>query len=330
MTAPVPAEACEACRFDGAQYDVQDALGTLRGVATMWRWMMEGVPDEVLLARPEPGVWSAAEYCAHSAETASVMAFLLEEMTSDEDYLVDGPVPEPGDPDVHRGPAAAQAWLGTRVDVLLELARLRGDDADPRWTQGAVVGGERIDAGWVLRHAVHDLTHHLSDGGRVLHLLGAGAPTQEGVVAQIASSDGGVPKRAVEVAEVGDRGLVGDRQADRRNHGRPMQALCLWSTEVIDALRAEGHPLSAGAAGENLTISGLDWTTIRPGVQLLIGDVLCEISAYAAPCAKNAEWFAERDFRRMEHDRHPGWSRAYAWVREPGTIRLGDPVVVEP
>ncbi|HKY75865.1 MAG TPA: MOSC domain-containing protein, partial [Acidimicrobiia bacterium] len=152
----------------------------------------------------------------------------------------------------------------------------------------------------------------------------------EGVVAQLSASDGGVPKRAVTVAEVGDRGLIGDRQADRRNHGRPLQALCLWSTEVIEGLQAEGHPIQAGAAGENVTISGVEWTTLRTGVQLLIGDVLAEVSAYATPCAKNAGWFADRDFRRIDADRHPGWSRVYAWVREPGTIRPGDAVVVEP
>ncbi|HJR38670.1 MAG TPA: MOSC domain-containing protein, partial [Nocardioidaceae bacterium] len=146
----------------------------------------------------------------------------------------------------------------------------------------------------------------------------------------LSASDGGVPKRPVKVAEVGDRGLVGDRQADRRNHGRPLQALCLWSTEVIQALQAEGHPIEPGAAGENVTISGIDWSTLRTGVQLLIGDVLAEVSAYATPCAKNAAWFADREFRRMDHDRHPGWSRVYAWVREPGTIRLGDAAVVEP
>ncbi|MND08457.1 hypothetical protein D3C83_310620 [compost metagenome] len=65
-------------------------------------------------------------------------------------------------------------------------------------------------------------------------------------------------------------------------------------------------------------------------MQLLVGDVLAEISAYATPCSKNAPWFTDRYFNRMDHDRHPGWSRAYAWVREPGTIRTGDPVIVEP
>jgi MOSC domain-containing protein YiiM len=65
-------------------------------------------------------------------------------------------------------------------------------------------------------------------------------------------------------------------------------------------------------------------------VRVRIGDTLLETSAYATPCAKNAQWFADREFRRMDHDRHPGWSRVYAWVLEPGTIRPGDEVIVEP
>jgi MOSC domain-containing protein YiiM len=201
---------------------------------------------------------------------------------------------------------------------------------DPRW-QRTITSGQYVDdAAWLVRHTVHDVSHHLMDIGRGLHLLGAGAPTQEGVVAQLNVSGGGVPKKSVEVAEVGDRGVVGDRQADRKHHGRPLQALCLWSTDVIDALRTEGHPIEPGLAGENITVTGIDWSTLRPGVQLLVGEVLLEISAWATPCAKNAAWFTDRDFNRMSHERHPGWSRAYAWVREPGTIRPGDPVVVEP
>jgi MOSC domain-containing protein YiiM len=109
-----------------------------------------------------------------------------------------------------------------------------------------------------------------------------------------------------------------------------LQALCLWSAEVIDALRAEGHPIEPGLAGENITLAGIDWASVQPGTQMLIGDVLAEISAWSTPCVKNAPWFVDRDFHRMDHDRHPGWSRAYAWVREPGTVRQGDKVIVEP
>ena len=144
------------------------------------------------------------------------------------------------------------------------------------------------------------------------------------------TSGGGVPKSAVPSATVGRHGVEGDQQAERRHHGRPFQALCLWSDDVIGALRAEGHTIYPGAAGENLTVAGIDWATIRPGVRVQIGGVLAEISAFATPCAKNAQWFTDGSFRRIDHHLHPGASRAYAWVIEGGTVAPGDPVLVEP
>jgi MOSC domain-containing protein YiiM len=324
----VRVETCEACRFDGAQYDLRDTVGTLRALGPMWRWAVEGVDPSVLATRPEADVWSALEYAVHCAEVADLHRLGLEVLLGGKDLVVDGGV-ELADPDTTAGMPAA---LDRLQDALLAEATLAADvpAADPRWSHTISTGAQQDDAAWLVRHTVHDVSHHLMDIGRGLHLRGAGAPTQEGRVQQLNVSNGGVPKKPVEVAEVGDRGLVGDRQAARQHHGRPLQALCLWSGDVVDALRAEGHPIEPGAAGENVTISGIDWSTIRPGTQLLIGDVLAEVSAWATPCKKNAAWFADGDFNRMSHDRHPGWSRAYAWVREPGTIRQGDPVVVEP
>lgn len=186
-----------------------------------------------------------------------------------------------------------------------------------------------IDADAPDPSIVHDAIHRLRDLGRLLHEIGAGAPSQQGSVLQLSASNGGVPKDAVLTADVGRRGLLGDRQANRKHHGRPFQALCLWSAEVIDALVAEGHPVHPGAAGENVTVQGIDWTTLRPGVRLLVGQLSCEISAWATPCRKNDRWFTGRS-DRIDHELHPGWSRAYAWVLEPGTITTGDPVIVEP
>jgi MOSC domain-containing protein YiiM len=326
----VDIETCDGCRFDGAQYDVLDAFGTLRAVPFIWRHVTEGLGDEALLVRPSPDVWSVAEYLAHSIGGTKLLGVTLHRMRSgsapavvitEHDLAQSGPPPRLSD------------LLDTYDEVIarvLDTVRANGSDDDPAWDATVDFAGTVRTAGWILRHTVHEATHHLHDAGRVLHLLGAGAPTQQGTVTRLSSSDGGVPKRAVDRAEVTDRGFVGDRQADRRNHGRPLQALCLWSADVIEALQAEGHPIEPGFAGENITVRGLDWPTLRPGVQVLIGDVLAEVSAYATPCAKNAPWFTDRYFNRMDHDRHPGWSRVYAWVREPGTIRIGDAVIVEP
>lgn len=162
-----------------------------------------------------------------------------------------------------------------------------------------------------------------------LRAAGAYGPTAEGAVVGLFRSGGGVPKAAAERVEVTWQGVVGDRQDDRANHGRPWQALCLWSGEVIDAFAAAGHPLAPGLAGENITVRGLPWHRVVPGARLQVGEVLAEVSAYAVPCRKNAGWFLDGRFDAMHH-RHGPVSRVYATVVAPGTIAVGDPAILEP
>lgn len=162
-------------------------------------------------------------------------------------------------------------------------------------------------------------------------LVAAGAlpPTSTGTVERLSVSDGGLPKLSVDRVDVDFGGVAGDRQASRNHHGSPFQALCLWNVESIDHLAAEGHPISYGATGENVTIAGIDWPSVRPGVRLRLGSILCEISSHAEPCNQNARWFSDGDFTRI-HDRNGPWSRMYATVIEPGSIALGDAAVLEP
>lgn len=147
-----------------------------------------------------------------------------------------------------------------------------------------------------------------------------------GEVHQISASEGGVPKLSVDSAMVDELGIVGDEQADAVHHGGPEQALCLFSLEVIERLRSEGHPIAPGSAGENITVAGLDWAEVVPGERMAIGPVQVEISHYATPCSKNARWFIDGDYNRMHPSRHPGESRVYARVLEGGEITTGDPV----
>jgi MOSC domain-containing protein YiiM len=170
----------------------------------------------------------------------------------------------------------------------------------------------------------------LAEAGRAFAAAGAYRRGQ-GQVSGLFRSGGGVPKLPVEEVEVGPRGLEGDVQRTKRHHGRPWQALCLWSAEVVARLAAEGHPIVAGAAGENISVSGIHWPDVRPGTRLLIGtDVVVEVAPYALPCSKNARWFLGGDFERMGHAREAGISRGYASVLHGGTLCVGDPVVLEP
>jgi MOSC domain-containing protein YiiM len=188
--------------------------------------------------------------------------------------------------------------------------------ADGRWAEDEIAA--HLATAWVGIRAVGDEL-------RATSAIVTGGPV--GRVAQLNVSGGGVPKQPVDRVEVDWTGVVGDRQGNRQHHGRPWQALCLWSTEVIDGFAAAGHPLRAGAAGENVTVSGLDWAAITPGVVLEVGAVRCEVSSYAIPCSKNAGWFLDGAYDAMHHRAGPV-SRVYATVLTPGAIATGDPVTL--
>jgi MOSC domain-containing protein YiiM len=145
-------------------------------------------------------------------------------------------------------------------------------------------------------------------------------------IVQLANSRGGVPKHAVLEAEVTRLGLAGDVQKHTQLHGGPDRAVCLFSLEVIDRLRAEGHPIAPGSTGENITIRGLDWAQLDLGSRLALGaSVVVEITGLTVPCKQIAGSFADRQFRRLLLR---GDARLYARVLAEGTLRPGDRVVV--
>jgi MOSC domain-containing protein YiiM len=150
-----------------------------------------------------------------------------------------------------------------------------------------------------------------------------------GRVVSINVSNGGVPKRPVDAADVGSLGIRGDAQGNLKHHGGPSRALCLYSMNLIEALRAEGHPIAPGTTGENVTIHGLDWTALVPGRRLRLGVVDVEITGYASPCYKIQPSFLDRDSTRIDQRRHPGWSRVYCRILTPGSLRTGDAVSVQ-
>jgi MOSC domain-containing protein YiiM len=152
-----------------------------------------------------------------------------------------------------------------------------------------------------------------------------------GVLASINASGGGVPKSRVDGAKVSRLGLLGDDQNDKQHHGGPERAVCVYSLERIHALQQEGHPIGVGTVGENVTLEGIDWAIVVPGVRIRLGEeVVLEVASFTTPCKTIKESFIDGRFVRISQKLHPGWSRVYARVVTEGEIRFGDHVEVIP
>lgn len=152
-------------------------------------------------------------------------------------------------------------------------------------------------------------------------------------VHQISVSKGGVPKLSVSAAKVSLQGLEGDWQNDRKHHGGPDRAVCLFPLSLIELLRSEGHPIMSGTVGENLTLDGIaieEWAKLGPGTRLhFSGGVQLEVVSYCAPCSTIRNSFAGLEFNRIKQELHPGQSRLYARVLQEGSIAQGEACVIE-
>lgn len=151
-----------------------------------------------------------------------------------------------------------------------------------------------------------------------------------GFIVSINLSRGGVPKLPVLLARIHELGIEGDAQKYTDIHGGPDRAVCLYSLEAIDKLRAMGHPIAPGTIGENVTVSKLDWPSVIPGAILRVGaEARLQITRYTKPCKTIRGSFSDGDFRRVFQDLSPGMSRVYAKVLTTGDIKIGDVVELE-
>lgn len=140
---------------------------------------------------------------------------------------------------------------------------------------------------------------------------------------QLNVSPGGVPKRAVAYAQLGELGLEGDAHAHKKVHGGPERAVCLYALERILALQEEGATIFPGAIGENVTTVGLDWSAVAPGGRFSLGEAQIEITRWTTPCNITSPFVLGNE-RRYHQDHNPGWSRVYARVLKPGRVAPGD------
>jgi MOSC domain-containing protein YiiM len=138
----------------------------------------------------------------------------------------------------------------------------------------------------------------------------------------------GIDKRPVtgRVA-VGELGLAGDVQVNRRHHGGEGQAVYAYAQEDADWWAAElGRDLPPGRFGENLRTTGLDLRNAVLGDRWRVGTALLQVTAWRTPCANFARFWDIPDLvkRFAAH----GATGAYLRVLETGVISAGDVVEI--
>jgi hypothetical protein len=164
-------EHCDACGFDGARYDNASLLDALRALGPRWRSLLSETGPE-LRQRPEPEVWSALEYAAHSRDITALHVFGVEQaLTLDEPSF-----PPIGDDLIE---VAATSYSNADPEEVLDaleeqtmrLAQLADDAGTDRWPRGLTIGEDRSDVRRLLEHALHDSSHHVDDVERGLARL---------------------------------------------------------------------------------------------------------------------------------------------------------------
>jgi MOSC domain-containing protein YiiM/GNAT superfamily N-acetyltransferase len=153
----------------------------------------------------------------------------------------------------------------------------------------------------------------------------------DGRVIQVSVSPGGVPKLAIPRAWVGPLGLEGDGHREQTGHGGPLRAVCLFAIEAVERVQSEGHLLEPGGAGENLTTSGVEWSTLPVGTRARIGDtLLLELTGAAMPCDTQRRNFRSGQVNRISIKLHPSDSRMYARVLVVGEVTPGASIELLP
>jgi len=76
---------------------------------------------------------------------------------------------------------------------------------------------------------------------------------------------------------------------------------------LIQSLQAEGHPITVGSTGENLTLAGVDWRVMAPGV---------EVQGGATRLGRNRRHdYCRLRFTVFEYGRFPGVTSARSNTR---------------
>lgn len=122
--------------------------------------------------------------------------------------------------------------------------------------------------------------------------------------------------------EVGELGLAGDVQVDRRFHGGPDKAINVYPVEHYAYWQEVlGQVWTAGAFGENLTTRGLLEDEVAIGDVFQLGNAKFEVTQARQPCSKlAARHHLTSLIKLVEASGRTGF---YLRCLTPGTIAVG-------
>jgi hypothetical protein len=158
-------ERCSECGFNGKEWSDAAAISAVERLPSRFADAVAGLSSHDLVSRPVDGQWSIAEYADHVREVLFGMRFLL-------DVAVTQPGTDLGEsPSSHFESDPRQididaAFAGIEREVT-SLVRTFSELTTNEWESVVTLDGANLDPHWIIRHAVHDSTHHLLDIGRL-------------------------------------------------------------------------------------------------------------------------------------------------------------------
>jgi MOSC domain-containing protein YiiM len=124
--------------------------------------------------------------------------------------------------------------------------------------------------------------------------------------------------------DVGQLGIVGDEQVDRRNHGGPDKAVLVYSADHLPLWRERLSlpEMAGGAFGENLTVAGSTEEDVCIGDVWEAGDVQLQVTQPRQPCWKmSRRWNVPTLAQQVIASGLCGW---YLRVLRGGSLAPGD------
>ena len=105
--------------------------------------------------------------------------------------------------------------------------------------------------------------------------------------------------------------------------GKWHRQVSLLSYDRIQEFRARGAKVEDGAFGENLVVEGIDFKTLPIGTKFKCNDVVLELTQIGKECHHGCAIFQAMGDCIMPRE------GVFARVIEPGTITVGDEMVIE-